>query len=94
MSPRTVHRWTIDALGELVARVEVDGGAMVQLPRWLLPADAREGEVLQVRHARDGARSRLVITRDAEATRAALARSRAQLQSIPVAADGGGDVEL
>lgn len=94
MSPRQEHRWFVDAIDEQVARVEVDGGAVVQLPRWLLPADAREGDVLRVRHARGGERSRLAIARDADATRDGRARSAAQVAALPVASDGGGDIAL
>ena len=94
MSPRRVQLWTIDAIDEETARVGVRGGEVVHVPAWLLPADAREGEVLRVRHARDGERSRLVVTRDAAATRRAHERSARQVAGIPVAADGGGDVVL
>lgn len=56
------HRWVVDALDDEVARCEVDGRAVVHLPRWLLPRDARAGDVLVVRHERAGDASRLEIT--------------------------------
>ena len=56
------HEWIVDALDDEVARCEVDGRVVVQLPRWLLPRDARAGDVLVVRHERAGDASRLEIT--------------------------------
>jgi hypothetical protein len=94
MSPPRAQLWTIDAIDEGTARVAVHGGDVVHVPVWLLPAEAGEGEVLRVRHARDGERSRLVVTRDAAATERARAHSARQVAGIPVAADGGGDVAL
>lgn len=88
------HRWLVDALAEEVARVEIDGERVVNVPRWLLPADAREGDVLRVRHLRAGDRARLFVERDAEATRQARERSAEQVAGIPVAGDGGGDIVL
>ena len=94
MPTRDAQLWTIDAIAEGIARVAVDADTVLHLPRCLLPADARAGEVLRVRHVRDGARSRLTLTRDAEATQRALARSARQAAGIPLATDGGGDVAL
>ena len=77
-SPIQYHRWTVDHLDEKVARCEIDGAA-VHLPRWLLPADARAGDVLRVRHEREGQRSRVTIVRDDAATEQAMDESRRQL---------------
>jgi hypothetical protein len=90
--PPTRHRWIVDALEEHSARLEVDGGATVHVPRWLLPPAAAEGDVLSVTHDRAGAHSRLVIEVDAAATRDALAASKAQLAKAP--RGGKGDVRL
>jgi len=98
--PTTEHRWIVDAVAEEVARIEVDGGAVVHVPRWLLPSDAREGEVLRVTHARTGARSRVEIERDPEATRQAIERSAARVAPPAASAEGAddprarGDIEL
>lgn len=85
----------IDAIEEGVARLEVDGERVVTLPAWILPADAVEGDVLRVEHDREGDRSRLVVTRDDDATRLAYESSGQQMQSMREAGgDGGGDITL
>ena len=89
--PIRYERWTVDTVDERVARCEIDGAA-VNLPRWVLPADARAGDVLKVRHEREGQRSRLTIVRDEQATREATDASRRQLaRSEP---SGKGDIVL
>lgn len=86
-------RWVVDGLGETTASVEVDGDRVEKVPRWLLPADAKAGEVLAVKHARDGDRASVVVTRDPQATREALAASERQMRDAPVDKKGG-DVKL
>jgi len=86
-------RWVVDALGETTASVEVDGDRVEKVPRWLLPADAKEGEVLAVKHERAGDRASIVVTRDPKATREALAESEKQMRDAPVDKKGG-DVVL
>jgi len=81
--PEAHHRWIVDVLDTHSATVEVDGERVVALPRWLLPAEAREGDVLAVRHEREGHESRLVVALDPAATEAAIEASRAQLASAP-----------
>ena len=90
--PEQRHRWIIDVLDPHSASVEVDGERLVDLPRWILPADAAEGDVLDVRHARDARASQLTIELDDLATAAARDASREQLADAP---DGGkGDITL
>lgn len=89
--PIRYERWTVDHLDGKVARCEIDGAA-VNLPRWVLPAEARAGDLLKVRHEREGQRSRLTIVRDEEGTREAMESSRRQLaRSEPT---GKGDIVL
>lgn len=91
------HRWVVDAIDELVASIEVDGGQVVNVPRWLLPVRAREGQVLSVRHDRptDGARSVLTVEIDEQATAQALRESAAQVQKgVRRSNDPGGDIIL
>jgi hypothetical protein len=65
---------------------------VVTVPRWILPAGAREGHVLAVRHEREESGSRLVIEVDQAAGEEALEESRRQLADAP---DGGrGDITL
>ena len=67
--PAELHQWIIAVLEEHTATVEVDGGATCALPRWLLPEEVREHDVLRVEHRRAGDRSTLIIAHDAAATR-------------------------
>lgn len=84
MTEPSRHDWIVDALDADVARCEVDGHAVVHLPRWLLPRDARPGDALLVRHERDGEASRLeIVVRAAE---------RPALPDAP--APGTGDITL
>lgn len=86
------HRWIVDVLEEHSAAIEIDGERVVTVPRWLLPADAREGHVYAVRHERDETFSRITVEIDQAAGDAALEASRQQLASAP---DGGqGDITL
>lgn len=91
---RQHHLWTIDAIEEDAARIEVDGDRIVTLPIWLLPADAGPGEVLRVTHDREADRSTLTIVRDEEATRLAYEESARQVERMQPGGDGGGDILL
>ena len=86
------HQWTVTSLAVENATVEVDGGQARALPRWVLPSDAHEGDVLRVTHERAGQRSVLTIEIDAAATKQASAQSAAQIKSA--ASGGKGDVKL
>jgi hypothetical protein len=91
--PEEHHRWIVDVLDAHGATVEVDGERLVTLPRWLLPAELREGDVLTVRHERHAQASRLVVEVDRAATAAAHDASREQLASAPDHASSG-DITL
>ena len=86
------HTWVVEVIDEDSAAVEIDGRQITPIPRWMLPADARDGDVLRVAHTRSGQHSTLAIEIDREAKRAALERSAEQLRDTPVS--GRGDVEL
>lgn len=91
------HRWVVDSIEEYVVSIEVDGGKMLQIPQWLVPDAAREGDVLSVHHDRpsNGKTSVLRIEVDAGATQAAQAKSAEQVASIKrQSRDKGGDVVL
>lgn len=97
MNKRETHSWAIDSIEEHVASVEVDGGAMVQLPQWMLPSAAKEGEVLAVTHelSADGTKSTLEITLDVEGTRKAREKSaKAPPKTGMEKVDPGGDIKL
>lgn len=42
------HRWAVDRIEEGTAAVEQDGDHVYEIPRYLLPADTRDGDVLSV----------------------------------------------
>ena len=87
----TTEHWTIDFIEEGIAAIETNaGGALIQLPRIALPADAVEGDVLRVTRAAE----RILIERDAAARAARLARSREQTKARPNPKDPGGPIRL
>ncbi len=91
------HRWAIDSIEEFIASVEVDGGKVVQVPQWLLPTAAKEGEMLSVSHrmSADGETSSLEIKLDRAATKAAQERSAAVPKKTGAElGDPGGDIKL
>jgi hypothetical protein len=98
MSEEKPHLWRIDGIEEGVARVEEDGERMISVPRHLLPAAAREGQILRVTRRAAGKGSvTLTLDVDAAATTAALDESRAQTSAILAQSkrrDPGGNVSL
>ena len=88
----TPHTWVIDAMDDDSAAVQVDGRQITPLPRWLLPADAHEGDVLHVTHARSAGRSTLWIEVDRSATRLSFQRSADQVRDAPPS--DAGDIDL
>lgn len=91
------YRWVVDSMEESVASIEIDGERTIQLPKWLLPRGAKEGDVLTVTHdvAESGEKSRLGIVVDRDATRAAMERSAKQVGSTQRSPnDPGGDIKL
>jgi len=79
-------------LDEDSAAVQVDGRQITPLPRWLLPGDAHEGDVLRVTHSRSAGRSTLSIELDRVATRHAYQRSADQVAEAPPQDDGSIDL--
>lgn len=79
----------VDRFEGETAVVEVDGGGTLDLPRWLLPPDAREGDHLVVR----GEGSRVEISLDPAATGAARAEAQATVERLK-RRDPGGDLAL
>ena len=93
----TSHHWSLDGLEEDVARVEEDGQRVITVPRWLIPPDAKEGQILSVDRVLGVGTSTVTITIDQAATAAALAKSAATVEKISKASmkrDAGGDVAL
>jgi hypothetical protein len=92
------HVWRIDGIEDGVARIEEDGERMIALPRHLLPAGAREGQVVRVTRTASGKGSvALTLVIDDAATAAESDRSRAQTAAILARSrkrDPGGNVSL
>jgi hypothetical protein len=86
------HTWIVDVMDEDSVAIQVDGREITPLPRWLLPVDAHEGDVLRVTHTRTGLRSTIVIEVDHGATRLAVERSADQQRDAPDS--GRGDIRL
>jgi len=98
MRSHGVHRWTVDGLEEDSARVEEDGARIITIPRYLLPPDVREGEILLVERSDErGDSVRITVTVDEAATRDAMAKSKKQVTETMLASkknDPGGNVSL
>ncbi len=94
MSEPTSHRLVVDHLeGDLVV-VEVDGDRFLDLPRWLLPAGVREGDVVLARVETGEAGERRIELR---VDRAATEAARAEVQEVLTRLrqrDPGGDLAL
>lgn len=91
----TLYRWIVDAIEEGVAAIEEEG-RLRHVPIALLPAEVREGDILEVRveQTRDGA-ARTTITIDRAATEQARRRSEEQVaQKTRPSNDPGGDIVL
>jgi hypothetical protein len=88
-------RWMIDALEEDMASVEQGTGAQRHVPRFLLPAGVKEGDICQVSVDSQSAESVTVtVSIDHSDTDAAKNRSAAQLAATPPSKDPGGPIKL
>ena len=93
----TTHVWTIDSMEEGIARIEEDGERIISIPCYLLPSNAREGQILRVASKPGKGKTELSIEIDEAATAAALAKSKARSDATMAASkkhDPGGDVAL
>lgn len=84
----------VDSIEEFIASVEVDGRDIIRVPQWLLPPNAKEGDVLRVTHERAGDRSVLRVELDETATAAANRASAAQVAQPGAKRDPGGHIKL
>ena len=83
----------IDRIEADLAVVELPGGEMLDLPLWMLPEAAKEGDVIRVKVSGSGAASRMELAVDAAETarrKAAVNESLARLRQR----DPGGDIVL
>lgn len=88
------HSWMIDAIEENTVAIEQDAGPAYQLPNILLPRNVTEGDIcsVEVTAAESAVTVRVMI--DAAATKAAKARSAAQVSGKPNKNDPGGPIQL
>lgn len=87
------HRWAIDQIEEGTAAVEQDGDHVYEIPRYLVPPDARDGDVLTVTVAHAAAGEVTVSVRiDRAASASPPAKSSPKKRRA--SNDPGGDIVL
>jgi hypothetical protein len=93
-TPGTGHRFIVDHFeGDLVV-VEMEGGPLLDLPRWMLPPGVGEGDVVVGSVTATGPGSvTLLLAVDAEASRARRDQAAARIQALR-GGDPGGDIIL
>ena len=87
------REWRIDEISGEMARVE-QAGEIVMVPSWVLPAAARENDIVQVEESEVGERRRIELWIDVAGTRSALEASRRQVSAAPQQNDPGGPIKL
>jgi hypothetical protein len=65
------HRWAVDQVEEGTAAVEQDGDHVYEIPRWLLPPGARDGDVFSASGSMDDEGSLIITVRLDEAASSA-----------------------
>lgn len=93
-APGAGHHFVVDHFEGDLAVVVAEGGLSFDLPRWLLPPDSREGDVLRMAVLETGEVSTTVrIYLDREATQVRRDRAAASLDRLRKG-DPGGDLEI
>jgi hypothetical protein len=92
-SERRTYEMVVDRFEGEIAVVEVAGGATLDLPRWMLPPHAHEGDVIRVRAGEAEGAWRVETTVDTAETRRRREAARGTLERLR-ARDPGGDIEL
>jgi len=88
------HRWAVDRIEEGTAAVEQDGDHVYEIPRYLLPADARDGDVLTVTvSAAAGGEATISVRIDRAAREKPSAAKPPRAKRRP-GSDPGGDIVL
>ena len=87
------REWRIDSLEESTAAVE-EHGSLLHVPRWMLPAGAKENDIVRVAVAEEHGQRRIALRIDHDATGAALEASRRQVEATPPQNDPGGPIQL
>ena len=87
------HRWAVDRVEEGTAAVEQDGDHMYEIPRWLLPAGARDGDVLAAVVTKRG-EGEVTITVRLDRSGAATGAAPKPAKPVRSPKDPGGDIAL
>ena len=87
------HRWAIDRMEEGTAAVEQDGDHLYEIPRWLVPPGAREGDVLAAVVEQSSA-GEVTITVRLDRTATEHAKTPKRPKGGRSAKDPGGDIAL
>lgn len=87
------HELVVDRFEGAFVVVEVDGAPPIDLPRWLLPGSAREGDVVRARTTVGPAGVRVDLRVDEEETARRRAAATERLQRLE-SRDPGGDLLL
>ena len=87
------HRWAIDQVEEGTASVEQDGDHVYAIPRYLVPPDARDGDVLAVTvmHAAAG---EVTVSVKIDHAASAPPPAKGSPKKRPASNDPGGDIIL
>jgi hypothetical protein len=90
-SGAAAHRWAIDRVEEGTAAVEQDGDHVYEIPRFLVPDGARDGDVLAVT-VTPGPRDAVTVTVRIDRAAGDDAKKKSSLRRP--AKDSGGDIVL
>lgn len=86
------HRWAVDQVEEGTAAVEQDGDHVYQIPRWLLPPGARDGDVFSASAAMNDEKTLIITVRlDRSVANSA---TPPKPKRTPSPRDRGGDIVL
>lgn len=88
------HRWAVDRIEEGTAAVEQDGDHVYEVPRYLLPSDARDGDVLSVTVASAAPGEATISVRIDRAANAPPPAARPGRKPRRAVNDPGGDIVL
>jgi hypothetical protein len=92
-APRRSYEMVVDRFEGEIAVVEVSGGHTLDLPRWMLPPQAAEGDVIRAHAAEVDGAWRVECTVDAAETARRRDRAKGTLDRLRKR-DPGGDVDL
>jgi hypothetical protein len=90
---KPAHRWAIDRIEEGTAAVEQDGDHVYEIPRYLVPPDARDGDVLAVSVSSTAGREVMISVRIEHASGSA-ASAKGSARRRRGGSDSGGDIVL